>query len=123
MPGLKRTALPGAMVTSVPVRGIASDAGFAGLDGEDTEATEFDAVACDRGHSSCFEDGVNGGFGFGPWKAGALNYPLYKVLLDQWRSPSWTQSHEVGKCLTVTAYTAMVESLVLVVNVSSAAVS
>ncbi len=32
---------------------IASDAGFAGLDGEDAKATEFDAVAGDEGTASC----------------------------------------------------------------------
>jgi len=56
--------------------GIATDAGFAGLDGEDAKAAEFDTVATAQGLLHGFEDGVHGRFCLGPWKAGALNYPL-----------------------------------------------
>jgi hypothetical protein len=38
--------------------GIAADAGFARLDGEDTEAPQFDAVARDEGLLHAVEDGV-----------------------------------------------------------------
>jgi len=55
---------------------ISSDAGLAGLDGEDAKAAEFDAVATAQGLLHGFKDGVHGGFCLGPWKAGALNYSL-----------------------------------------------
>jgi hypothetical protein len=55
---------------------ISSDAGFPGLDGEDAKASEFDTVATAQGLLHRFKDGVHGGFCLGPWKAGALNYPL-----------------------------------------------
>ena len=72
--------------------GVAADAGFAGLDGEDAEAAEFDAVACAQGLLHGFEDGVHGGFCLGARKAGAFNDPLDEVLLDQWVSPSCAES-------------------------------
>ena len=89
MPGLKRTALPGAMVTSAPVRGIAADAGFAWLDGEDAKATELDAVASDEGLLHAVEDCVNRSLCFGSWQAGALNNPLYKILLNHLGRRPW----------------------------------
>ena len=55
---------------------IAADSGLAGLDGEDAKASEFDAVATAQGLLHRFKNGVHGGFCLGPWKAGALNYPL-----------------------------------------------
>ena len=55
---------------------ITSDAGFAGLDGEDAKAAEFNTVATAQGFLHGFEDGVHGGLCLGPWKAGAFNYPL-----------------------------------------------
>ncbi len=76
---------------------VASDAGFAGLDGEDAEAAEFDTVATAQSLLHGFEDGVHGGLCLGPWKAGALNYPLDKVLLDQWMSPSCAQVPQSGE--------------------------
>jgi hypothetical protein len=61
---------------------ITADAGFAGLDGKDTEASEFDAVACDERLLHAVKDRVNGGFCLGSGKAGAFHNPLYKVLLN-----------------------------------------
>ena len=89
MPGLKRTALPGAMVTSAPVRGIAADAGFAWLDGEDAEAAKLNAVACDEGLLHALEDSVDGRLCFDPWQAGTLNNPLYKILLNHLGRRPW----------------------------------
>ena len=56
---------------------IAADAGLAGLDGEDAEATELDAVACDEGLLHALEDCVDRRLCFGSWQSGALNNPLY----------------------------------------------
>ncbi len=44
---------------------VASNAGFAGLDGEDAEAAELDAVSFDEALLHGFEDGVYGGFRLG----------------------------------------------------------
>ena len=55
---------------------IASDSGFAGLDGEDAKAAELDTIAPAQGLLHRFKDGIHGGLCLGPWKAGALNYPL-----------------------------------------------
>jgi hypothetical protein len=55
---------------------IASNAGFAGLDSEDAETAQFDAVAVGEGFLHGFEDSVHGGFCLGTGKAGALDYPL-----------------------------------------------
>jgi hypothetical protein len=98
---------------------IATDSGFARLDGEDAKATQFDTVATAQSVLHRFKDSVHGGLCLGPWKAGAFNYPLDEVLFDQWMSPSCARSHVVGKYLTTKAYTAMVESSLLVVNFSS----
>ena len=64
--------------------GVAAYAGFAGLDGEDAEAAELDTVAGAEGVLHGFEDGVNGGLGLGAGKAGAFDYSLDEILLDQW---------------------------------------
>ena len=63
--------------------GIAADAGFAGLDGEDAEAAELDAIAFDHGLLHGVEDGVDGGFRFGADDAGALDDTLDEILFDQ----------------------------------------
>jgi hypothetical protein len=55
---------------------ISSDAGFARLDGKDTEAAELDTVAAAQSVLHRFKNGVHGGFCLGAWKAGAFNYPL-----------------------------------------------
>ena len=55
---------------------IATDAGFAGLYGEDAEAAQFDTVAIAERLLHGFEDSVYGGLCLGSGKAGALNYPL-----------------------------------------------
>ncbi len=61
---------------------VTPDAGFARLYGEDSEATEFDAVACDERLLHAFEDGVHGGFSLCTRQAGSLHNPLNEVLLN-----------------------------------------
>jgi hypothetical protein len=63
--------------------GIAADAGFAGLDGEDAEAAELDAVAFNEALLHGVEDGVDGGFRLGANETGAFYDSLDKILLDQ----------------------------------------
>jgi hypothetical protein len=62
--------------------GIATDTGLAWLNGKDTKATEFNAVARNKGLFHAFEDGINSGLRFCPRKAGSLYHPLYKILLN-----------------------------------------
>jgi hypothetical protein len=62
--------------------GVATDTGFARFDGEDAEATQFNAVAGDQGLLHAFEDSVNRSLCFRSGQAGALNNPLYKILLN-----------------------------------------
>jgi hypothetical protein len=45
--------------------GVAADAGFAGLDAEDAEAAEFDALAAAESLLERIENGFNGLLGFG----------------------------------------------------------
>ena len=69
--------------------GIAADAGFAWLNGEDTETSQFDAVARDEGLLHAVEDSVYCRLGFGPWQSGTLNNPLYKILLNHLGRRPW----------------------------------
>jgi len=62
--------------------GIASDAGFAGFDGEDTETAEFDAFATAEGGFHGLEDDIDGGLCLGSREARALHHSLNQVLLD-----------------------------------------
>ncbi len=62
--------------------GVAADAGLAGLDGEDAEAAELDAVAFGEGALHGFEDGVDGGLGLDAREPGAFDDPENEVLLD-----------------------------------------
>jgi hypothetical protein len=62
---------------------VASDACFAGLDGEDAEAAEFNAVAFDEALFHGFEDGVDGGFCLGAHEAGPFYDSLNEILFDQ----------------------------------------
>jgi len=62
--------------------GVAADSGFAGLDGEDAKATEFNAVSANEALLHAVEDGVDSGFGFDSRQAGSLNNPLNQVLLN-----------------------------------------
>jgi hypothetical protein len=66
---------------------VATDARFARLDGEDAEAAELDAVACNEGLLHAVEDGVDSRFCLGTWKARSFHNPLYEVLLNHEDSP------------------------------------
>ena len=59
MPGLKRTALPGVMLTSVPVRGIAANACFTGADAEYAKSAQFDALTGGQGLFQALEDRIH----------------------------------------------------------------
>ena len=61
---------------------VASNAGFAGLHGEDAEAAQFDAIAREHALLHAFEDGVHGGFSLDAGEAGAFYDPLDEVLFD-----------------------------------------
>jgi hypothetical protein len=68
---------------------VAADAGFAWFDGEDAEATQFNAVAGNQVLFHAIEDGVDGSLCFGPREAGTFNNPLYKILLNHLGPPSF----------------------------------
>ena len=63
--------------------GVPSDAGFAGLYGEDTEAAELDAISLDEALLHGVEDGVDRCFSFGAYQAGTLDDSLDEILFDQ----------------------------------------
>ena len=69
--------------------GIAADACFAGLDGKDAKSTEFDAVACDQSLLHAVEDGVHRRLCLRSRQTGALNNPLYKILLNHLGRHPW----------------------------------
>ena len=69
--------------------GIAADAGFTWLDGEYTEAAQFDAVARDEGLLHAVKYGVYRRLCFGSWQSGTLNNPLYKILLNHLGRRPW----------------------------------
>jgi hypothetical protein len=71
---------------------VATDAGLAGFDSEDAESAEFDAVSGDEGLLHAVEDGVNGRFCLGTRQSGALNNPLYKILLNHLGRRPWAVS-------------------------------
>jgi len=62
--------------------GVAADARLAGLDGEDAEAAQLNAVAFAEGGLHGVEDDIHGSFCLGPWKTCALDNPLNQILLD-----------------------------------------
>jgi hypothetical protein len=68
---------------------VAANAGFAWFYGEDAESAQLNPVARDEGLLHALEDGVYGGFCFCPRQAGALNNPLYKILLNHLGRRPW----------------------------------
>ncbi len=62
--------------------GVATDAGLAGLDGEDSESAELDAVAGDHALLHAVEDGVDGGFGLGAGKTSAFDDSEDEILFN-----------------------------------------
>ena len=87
--GLEPDCLAGGNGDLGACSGIAADAGFARLYGEDTKATEFNAVARNKGLFHAFEDGIHSRLCFCSWKACSLYYPLYKILLDHLGRHPW----------------------------------
>jgi hypothetical protein len=69
--------------------GIAADAGLAWFDCKDAKASKLDAIASDQGLLHAFEDGVYCGFCLDSWQTGALNNPLYKILLNHLGRRPW----------------------------------
>jgi len=74
---------------------IAADACLAWFDGEDTETSKFDAVAADKALLHGVKDSVDSRLCLGLGQAGAIDYPLDDVLLDQESNLS---------CATITRY-------------------
>jgi hypothetical protein len=68
---------------------ITADASLAWFDGEDAEATKLDAITSNQSLLHAFEDGVYCGFCLGPRQTGALNNPLYKILLNHLGRRPW----------------------------------
>ena len=66
---------------------VASDAGLAGLDGEDAEATQLDAVARNQRLFHAAEDGIDRALRLRSGKSGSLDDPLDQVLFNQLRPP------------------------------------
>jgi hypothetical protein len=62
--------------------GVAAYSGFAGLDGEDAEAAELDAIAFAEGGLHGLEDDVDGSFGLDARKSCAFDHALDEVLFD-----------------------------------------
>jgi hypothetical protein len=77
---------------------VAAYAGFAGLDVEDAEAAELDAVLLGEGGFHGVEDGVDGGFGFDAREAGAFDHALDEVLFDHWGRPFISVGSGISKC-------------------------
>src|SRR5438105_2840024 len=61
-PGLEADSLSGRDIHFSAGAWIASDAGLAGADVEDSEAAQLDAVASRQGLLHAFKHGLNGGF-------------------------------------------------------------
>ncbi len=69
--------------------GVAANAGLAGLDGEDAEAAELDAVFGGEGVLHGLEDGVHGRLGLDAGEAGAFDDALNQVLFDHEIEPAF----------------------------------
>ena len=67
---------------------VAAYAGFSWFYCEDAESAKFDAVAGNQGLLHALENSVYRSLCFGPWQSGALNNPLYKILLNHYGPPS-----------------------------------
>jgi len=68
---------------------VATDPGFARLDGKDTKSAEFNAVARDESRLHAFEDRIDSRLCFCPWKAGSFYHPLYEILLNHLGRRPW----------------------------------
>jgi hypothetical protein len=93
-----------------PGAGVASNAGLAWLDCEDTEAAEFNAVTGYQGLFHAVEDGIDRRLSLGSWEPGAFYNALYEVLFNHEARRPWVKSCEAGR------YMQMVESGSEIVN-------
>ena len=64
---------------------VATDAGFAGLDAEDAEAAEFDALAAAKSSLQGIENGFDGLLGFGAADESLGDNRIHNVQLDHTR--------------------------------------
>jgi hypothetical protein len=69
--------------------GIATDSGFARLDGKYTKSAEFNAVARDESRLHAFKDRIDSRLCFCPGKAGSFYHPLYEILLNHLGRRPW----------------------------------
>jgi hypothetical protein len=63
--------------------GIAADPGFAGADTENAKSAQFDALAGGQSLFETLENRIHRGFRLGARQAGALDYMMDDVLLNQ----------------------------------------
>jgi len=68
--------------------GIPADACFSGLYGEDTEASQFDAIVGLQCIFHTAEYGIDRLFGFGFTDAGAFDDLIDKIQFDHWQPPA-----------------------------------
>jgi hypothetical protein len=66
---------------------VAPNAGLARFHGEDSEATQLNAITCDQRLFHAAEDGVDGSLCLGSGKSSPLDNPLNQVLFDQFGPP------------------------------------
>ena len=85
--GFEADRVAGTDVNLCAGAGIAADAGFAGLHGEDAKAAKFDAVAAGECTLHGSEDCIHGSFGLVAWQPRPLHNALDEVLLDQAVTP------------------------------------
>jgi hypothetical protein len=67
---------------------VSSHASLAGLDGEDAEAAELDAITFYQALLHGFEDGVHGCFSLGANQSGTFYYSLNQILFDHFDASS-----------------------------------
>jgi hypothetical protein len=80
--GFEADGLPGGNADFFASAGIAADTGFAGLDAEDAEAAEFDALAAAESLLEGFEDGFDSLLGFGAADERLGDNRIHDVQLD-----------------------------------------
>jgi hypothetical protein len=85
--GLEADGSAGGDVDLFACAGVATYAGLARFDGEDTESAQFDAITLGECALHRAEDRVDRSLGLVPGKAGPLYDALDKILLDQAGTP------------------------------------
>jgi hypothetical protein len=66
--------------------GIAADTGFTRADAENAKSAQFDALAGGQSLLEALKDRIHRGFCLGARQAGALDYMMDDVLLNQWNT-------------------------------------